>query len=815
MPDLVELRCKYCGAPLAREDVESDSPYVTCRSCGTTQQRVDAKKYMEQMMGQVQSWIARMVPGGFAVAQGDNVDPVARHSIFVNNVRPKLEVEVREYRLCLNAIISSPLIVLPFCKGEPVKAAKTSAEAFEFEAKMKSLEPMAVDDESMSLIRTGEKIANTYAMIVNNSKLLADTTPGRFAMMSNNFKESAASMKNCDGYEALASRLDALAEVCSASDMVLNGDALGCSVKAESGAGMLEAAKKELLANPKLAMTLRAVDLEIDQTRTLKNAADMSIGGQSSDPLHLLTVITDVTGVEYPRNPKWDPMLRRDERNTELTGYVEEAVAAKNGGTLPIATGGGDLLMPFWDVDLQYSFTTGTLMSKRTVVVDEDLMVPAVFTVFAKALSDPRSGLTDIFAAAPESSIMSRIKGTEDSISGGAGIGRLADSASPSQVGSRSVVLPLSTKREASRLVEMYLDQCSTTHSKLKLSRPTVKRLMYVPCTASGGGIKLPDAFKGLEPNVLKGADAGKLLKVRGRNGTCNEFQDVGRSGAGGLPHSRGPGPDPILGGRRHYRHLRGHPDRVRRLPGGEQLLEGREGGRLRPEGLRRGPGGRRGHRGGRSDLPGVDMVGGGADHRRGADNPRGGDRHSDGSEEQEDTMTIDETVDAKMKSDLTLTSRIALYIPIYRGYREKNLRREEDRAVRNEVAKALQGVKMDLATVERELVKDTGLMSEAERVRSKADTFDVKVKKAVNGYSGFHDAVKIDEADLKALVGWDAALVDGIAELREGTRALLDAADAGTATKADLRAVERIIDGMLEAYTKRDTVMRGFDTKE
>ena len=47
MDEMIELRCKYCGAPLDRKDIESDSPYVTCPSCGTTQQRVDAKAYMD------------------------------------------------------------------------------------------------------------------------------------------------------------------------------------------------------------------------------------------------------------------------------------------------------------------------------------------------------------------------------------------------------------------------------------------------------------------------------------------------------------------------------------------------------------------------------------------------------------------------------------------------------------------------------------------------------------------------------------------------------------------------------------------------
>lgn len=85
MDEMIELRCKYCGAPLDRGSVESEAQYVTCPYCGTTQQRVDAKAYMDQMMAQIKSWIGKAIPGGFSLSQTDNVDPIARHNIFVNN----------------------------------------------------------------------------------------------------------------------------------------------------------------------------------------------------------------------------------------------------------------------------------------------------------------------------------------------------------------------------------------------------------------------------------------------------------------------------------------------------------------------------------------------------------------------------------------------------------------------------------------------------------------------------------------------------------------------------------------------------------
>lgn len=173
--------------------------------------------------------------------------------------------------------------------------------------------------------------------------------------------------------------------------------------------------------------------------------------------------------------------------------------------------------------------------------------------------------------------------------------------------------------------------------------------------------------------------------------------------------------------------------------------------------------------------------------------------------------MSIDETVRSEMKEKLSLTERVALYIPGYRGYREKNLRREEDRAVRNEVAKALQGTKAELGTIQRELASQPVLMMDMERIRTKVDRYDVMVRKAVNGYSAFHAAVKIDESDLDALVKWDAQLIDDIKLLREATSDLLKTVDLGAEAKAEIRNLERGVDGMIEAYNQRESVMKGF----
>jgi len=174
--------------------------------------------------------------------------------------------------------------------------------------------------------------------------------------------------------------------------------------------------------------------------------------------------------------------------------------------------------------------------------------------------------------------------------------------------------------------------------------------------------------------------------------------------------------------------------------------------------------------------------------------------------------MALDTTVENQMKKNRSLVERIALYIPIYRGYKEKNLRRDEDRAVRTEVARVLERVKLDLVTVQRATVNDLDLMRDTERIRSKADRYYIDVKKAVNGFSAFHASVKILESELDALIEWDAKLIDEAVALKGETEAIVKMIDAGeTKLKVPLRELEITIDKLIENYNGRETVMRGF----
>jgi hypothetical protein len=174
--------------------------------------------------------------------------------------------------------------------------------------------------------------------------------------------------------------------------------------------------------------------------------------------------------------------------------------------------------------------------------------------------------------------------------------------------------------------------------------------------------------------------------------------------------------------------------------------------------------------------------------------------------------MSLEATVESQMKKNQSLVEKIGRYIPIYRGYKEKNLRRDEDRAIRTEVSRVLERAKLDLATVQRATVNDLDLMRDTERIRSKIDRYYIDVKKAVNGYSAFHTSVKILESELDALISWDAKLIDDAVLLKEETAALVRAIDNKTEDlKSLLRELEITADRLIENYNERESVMRGF----
>ena len=175
--------------------------------------------------------------------------------------------------------------------------------------------------------------------------------------------------------------------------------------------------------------------------------------------------------------------------------------------------------------------------------------------------------------------------------------------------------------------------------------------------------------------------------------------------------------------------------------------------------------------------------------------------------------MSYGDTVMDKGKSDRGLFERAAMYIPGYRGYRDKNIRREVDKEVRREVVRSLTGCKNDLASIQKNIIGNGDIKNgkECDRVKTKTDTYLKRIESAESGYSGLWEAVKTLESELTAVVEWDARLLEGSAELRELTQQLVDDTDNGKVdVKADLRKMERLVDELTDGLNERIKVLKG-----
>ena len=117
----------------------------------------------------------------------------------------------------------------------------------------------------------------------------------------------------------------------------------------------------------------------------------------------------------------------------------------------------------------------------------------------------------------------------------------------------------------------------------------------------------------------------------------------------------------------------------------------------------------------------------------------------------------------AEAKKQMRLSERIVAAIPGFRGYKEKELRRESDKLIRNHLHHKLSESKDDLQTIFQKLSdrRYFDVLTEMDRLMAKADRITEKVNHASYGYSGFFDIVKVKEENLDRMIDFDNKLVD------------------------------------------------------
>ena len=171
--------------------------------------------------------------------------------------------------------------------------------------------------------------------------------------------------------------------------------------------------------------------------------------------------------------------------------------------------------------------------------------------------------------------------------------------------------------------------------------------------------------------------------------------------------------------------------------------------------------------------------------------------------------MSEKKDVFAKAKEEMRLSERILAAIPGFHGYKEKELRRESDKLIRNHLYQKLSGMKNNLRTVSQKLSDRRWLdvLQDIDRLIAKTERISQKVNHASYGYAGFFDVVKIKEANLDRMIDYDNSLVDEV----EGLTGDVDMFKANL-TKGEAKNAKEIIQSITD---KLESFEQSFDKRQ
>lgn len=161
-------------------------------------------------------------------------------------------------------------------------------------------------------------------------------------------------------------------------------------------------------------------------------------------------------------------------------------------------------------------------------------------------------------------------------------------------------------------------------------------------------------------------------------------------------------------------------------------------------------------------------------------------------------------------KEGMGAIEKVIYGVPGIKGYKEKELRRETDKAVREQVAKQLEDQKARLTNLQVEMLSGgLGLMDDMERVGVKLQLLIDSVRTASYGYAPLFDLVQVKEEQLDALAAFDEGLFAGV----DRVKAIVDNM-SGLAGRPDsewmeaIRALSITLDNLNTEFTHRSEVI-------
>ncbi|MEA3459243.1 MAG: hypothetical protein U9R11_00950 [Chloroflexota bacterium] len=153
---------------------------------------------------------------------------------------------------------------------------------------------------------------------------------------------------------------------------------------------------------------------------------------------------------------------------------------------------------------------------------------------------------------------------------------------------------------------------------------------------------------------------------------------------------------------------------------------------------------------------------------------------------------------------------RLAASVPGYKGYKEKEMRREADKLLREHLARRFDEQRRRLPGLQRQLIeaKRLDLVDDLEGAVMKLQTLVDRLRTASYGYAGFFDAIKVKEEQLDALYNFDNALLDEVPKVAAYIDKVSKAIGSGEGIAAAIGNLMATLQAVTETFNKRQEIM-------
>ena len=165
-----------------------------------------------------------------------------------------------------------------------------------------------------------------------------------------------------------------------------------------------------------------------------------------------------------------------------------------------------------------------------------------------------------------------------------------------------------------------------------------------------------------------------------------------------------------------------------------------------------------------------------------------------------------------KVTEQMDPFKKILNKIPGFKGYMERQNRRDADKVIRDTTANRFDQQWQRISSLQRDLINQGQIeyVDDLEAAAIKLRTFADRIRRATRGYSSLFEAVKINEAELEKLYAYDATLLDMVDEISHA----IDNVEASIGSEglpASIRNLITLSRQAIEAFDRREEVIINF----